>query len=78
MYRHKRQKSTKEKSVVSLKAAYEALAQLDDWNEKTLEDTMMALPAQLEVKTVLSSGQFVLHFPVNVQLQVALLKLLTY
>lgn len=50
MYRHKRQKSTKEKSVVSLKAAYEALAQLDDWNEKTLEDTMMALPAQLEVK----------------------------
>ena len=46
MYRHKRQKSTKEKSVVSLKAAYEALAQLDDWNEKTLEDTMMALPAQ--------------------------------
>lgn len=50
MYRHKRQKSTKEKSVVSLKAAYQALEALNEWNEKALEETMMALPSQLEVK----------------------------
>ena len=50
MYRHKRQKSTKEKSVVSLKAAVDALQPLPDWNEETLQETMMALPTQLGVK----------------------------
>lgn len=51
MYRHKRQKSTKEKSVVSLKAAYDLLKDFDQWDSvDAIGEEMMKLPAQLEVK----------------------------
>lgn len=51
MYRHKRQKSTKEKALVLLQAAYKALHAFDQWdNEQAIEEQMMALPKQLGVK----------------------------
>lgn len=51
MYKHKRQKSTKEKSVVSLKAAYELLKDFDQWDSvDAIGEEMMKLPTQLEVK----------------------------
>ena len=51
MYKHKRQKSTKEKSLVSLKAAYDLLKDLDQWdNVDAIGEEMMKLPTQLEVK----------------------------
>lgn len=51
MYKHKRQKSTKEKSLVSLKAAYDLLKDFDQWdNVDAIGEEMMKLPTQLEVK----------------------------
>lgn len=51
MYKHKRQKSTKEKSLVSLKAAYDLLKDFDQWDSvDAIGEEMMKLPAQLEVK----------------------------
>jgi len=51
MYKHKRQKSTKEKSLVSLKAAYDLLKDVDQWdNVDAIGEEMMKLPTQLEVK----------------------------
>lgn len=51
MYKHKRQKSTKEKSLVSLKAAYDLLKDFDQWdNVDAIGEEMMILPTQLEVK----------------------------
>ena len=51
MYKHKRQKSTKEKSIVSLKAAYDLLKDFDQWDSvDAIGEEMMKLPAQLDVK----------------------------
>lgn len=51
MYKHKRQKSTKEKSLVSLKAAYDLLKDFDQWDSvDAIGEEMMKLPTQLEVK----------------------------
>lgn len=51
MYKHKRQKSTKEKSIVSLKAAYNLLKDFDQWDSvDAIGEEMMKLPAQLDVK----------------------------
>lgn len=51
MYKHKRQKSTKEKSLVSLKAAYDLLKNFDQWDSvDAIGEEMMKLPTQLEVK----------------------------
>lgn len=51
MYKHKRQKSTKEKSLVSLKAAYDLLKDFDQWDSvDAIGEEMMKLPAQLDVK----------------------------
>lgn len=51
MYKHKRQKSTKEKSLVSLKTAYDLLKDFDQWDSvDAIGEEMMKLPTQLEVK----------------------------
>lgn len=51
IYKHKRQKSTKEKSLVSLKAAYDLLKDFDQWDSvDAIGEEMMKLPTQLEVK----------------------------
>ena len=51
MYRHKKMKTTPEIALRSLKAVKEALTDFDGWdNEQSIHDTLLALPAQLEMK----------------------------
>lgn len=50
MYRHKKMKSTPESALVSLKAAREALANLEDWTEENVHETLLALPPAMGLK----------------------------
>ena len=51
MYRHKRQKSTKESSLKVLKYAKEKLEAFDKWDDlEAIQEYMMTFPAELEVK----------------------------
>jgi glutamyl-tRNA synthetase len=51
MYRHKRQKSTKESSVKVLKYAYEKLDAFDKWdNLEAIQEYMMTFPTEMGVK----------------------------
>lgn len=51
MYRHKRQKSTKESSLKVLKYAYEKLDAFDKWdNLEAIQEYMMTFPTEMGVK----------------------------
>ena len=50
LYIHKKMKTTYEISIKSLKAAYEVIEGIDDWNETNIHDLLLALPKQLEMK----------------------------
>ncbi|HEX9061499.1 MAG TPA: glutamate--tRNA ligase, partial [Clostridia bacterium] len=50
MYVHKKMKTTLENSKESLKAAYELLKGLDDWNEQSIHDSLMELVVKLGIK----------------------------
>ncbi len=50
MYRHKRQKSTKESSLHALKETLSALEKVEDWSDENLHTVLLELPKQLELK----------------------------
>lgn len=50
MYIHKKMKTTYDISIQSLNACKDALSNLNNFDETTLHDTLLALPAQLELK----------------------------
>ncbi|MBW9211861.1 MULTISPECIES: glutamate--tRNA ligase [Terrabacteria group] len=50
LYTNKKMKTNPEIALISLKAALPVLEAQKDWNEQTLHDKLMELPAQLEMK----------------------------
>ncbi len=50
MYVHKKMKTTPENSLTSLQAARDALADVADWNEETVHDTLFRVVEELGVK----------------------------
>ncbi|MBP3853909.1 MAG: glutamate--tRNA ligase [Erysipelotrichaceae bacterium] len=50
MYRHKRQKSSKESALPVLKEVYRQLSNFDRWEEDALHELLLAIPAQMELK----------------------------
>ncbi|MBR3128032.1 MAG: glutamate--tRNA ligase, partial [Solobacterium sp.] len=50
LYKNKKMKTDAAISLKSLLAVREALAGVTDWNQTVLHDTLMALPAKMEMK----------------------------
>ena len=50
LYKNKKMKTDAAVSLKSLQAVREALAGVTDWNQTVLHDTLMALPAKMEMK----------------------------
>ncbi|MDP4143045.1 MAG: glutamate--tRNA ligase [Bacillota bacterium] len=50
MYTHKKMKTNSENSLISLEKCYEVLEALSDWNLKAVEESMLNLAKEMEVK----------------------------